>query len=241
MSWAFGASSVSRPGRPGRHPPSIAPGDGCSADSRRRAEVDTTHPPRVAPAGKGDFDHLAAAYVNAAEGPAEPEHLGDFGSPVVLELWTAQHYSPMHSHGQTTGIIYSLAGQIDVMAYGQLAWEAEKVGLVTLTPGQCAWLDGDRFAVHKVFCPMDGGPKPVGPNNLLNDSSNYAASFHVYLNPDDLPRVAAAAAPKLDTRDIFDYIDEINPHREKKFKTYSDISWRILRQVLAKYAAKIGM
>jgi hypothetical protein len=222
---------------------SIAPGDGLLRRILElKAGADKTHPPyiRVACTGVGDYDHLAREY--GYEVGEEPEHTGDFGSPVVLELWPAQHYSPMHSHGQTTGIIYSLVGQIDVMAYGSLEWEAEKVGLLTLTPGQCAWLDGDRFAVHKVYCPMEGGAKPVGPGNLLNDSSNYAATFHVYLNRDELPLVGAAAMPepKPDTRDTFYYINE-EKHDEGKFETYSDISWRVLRKVLADYAAKIGM
>jgi len=90
---------------------------------------------------------------------------------------------------------------------------------------------------------MDGGPRPVGPDNLLNDSSNYAATFHVYLNQDELPLVRAARRPqpKPDTRDIFEFIDEKPPHELKKFDTYSDISWRVLRRVMADYAAKIGM
>jgi len=224
---------------------SIAPGDGLLRRILElKARADDSHPPyiRVACTGNGDYDRLAAEYGYKVEPEPEPKHEGDFGSPVVLELWPAQHYSPMHSHGDTTGIIYSLFGQIDVMAYGMpLAWEAEKVALVTMTPGQCAWLDGERFAVHKVFCPMDGGPKPVGPGNLLNDSSNYAATFHVYLNPDELPLVRAAQEPKPDTRDIFEYIDEKPPHELKKFDTYSDVSWRVLRRVMADYAAKIGM
>ena len=78
-----------------------------------------------------------------------------------------------------------LAGQIDVMAYGELRWDAETLGLVTLTPGQCAWLAGEQFGVHKVYCPMDGESKAVGLGNLLNETSDYAATFHVYLNENE--------------------------------------------------------
>ena len=172
---------------------------------------------------------------------AEDIHAGDFGSPVVLEIWPAQHYSPMHLHGRTTGIVYALTGQIDVMAYAGLDWDAEKVGLLTLTPGQCAWLDGESFAVHKVYCPMDGGDEPVGPDNLLNDSSNYAATFHVYLNQDELPLLTAPREPEENTRELFTFIDEKPPHGVVEFPTYSDLSWYILRKVMADYAAKIGM
>ena len=223
---------------------SIAPGDGLL---RRilveKARADDSHPPyvRVACTGKGDYDHLAAEYGYEVDEAAEVTHEGDFGSPVVLEIWPAQHYSPMHSHGRTTGIIYSLTGQIDVMGYAGLDWNAEKVGLLTLTPGQCAWLDGERFAVHKVHCPMDGGAEPVGPGNLLNDSSNYAATFHVYLNQSELPLVSAALEPEPDTRDVFTFVDEKPPREQMPFTTYSDLSWQVLRKVMADYAAKIGM
>lgn len=209
----------------------------------KKAEGDKTHPPyiRVACTGKGDYDDEAREKFGYRGGSGD-EHKGDYGSPVVLEIWPAQHYSPMHSHGDTTGIIYCLYGQLDVMAYGSLEWNAEKVGLLTLTPGQCAWLAGDRFAVHKVYCPTDGGAKPVGPDNLLNDSSNFGASFHVYLNEAELPLVRATAeAPEPHTRDIFNYVDEAPPHEVKEFATYSDISWSVLRWLLADHAAKAGL
>lgn len=142
----------------------------------------TIHPPyiRVACTGKGDYDDLAGEY-----GYQVAQHPGDAGPPVVLEIWPARHYSPMHSHGGTAGIIYCLAGQIDVMVYGGLGWDADRLGLLTLTPGQCAWLAGDQFSVHKVHSPMDGGSKAVGPNNLLNETDDFAATFHVYLNEDE--------------------------------------------------------
>ncbi len=223
---------------------SIAPGNGLLREIlKKKAEADDSHPPyiRVACTGRGDYDDLAAERYGYDAGGEEDIHEGEFGSPVVLEIWPAQHYSPMHSHGDTTGIIYCLAGQIDVMAYAALDWRADKVGLVTLTPGQCAWLDGERFAVHKVYCPMDGGHRAVGPGNLLNDSSNYAATFHVYLNQSELPLVSAAPEPESRTRDMFTFVNEKEPHRTEQFTTYSDLSWRILRRVMAEYAAKIGM
>ena len=223
---------------------SIAPGGGLLREIlKKKAEKDDSHPPyiRVACTGRGDYDDMAAARFGYDLSDDEDIHKGEFGSPVVLEIWPAQHYSPMHSHGNTTGIIYCLTGQIDVMAYGSLDWDAEKVGLLTLTPGQCAWLDGERFAVHKVYCPMDGGGKPVGAASLLNDSSNYAATFHVYLNQSELPLVSAAPEPEPDTRDQFTFVDEKPPHGIIPFPTYSDLSWRILRRVMAEHAAKIGM
>lgn len=117
------------------------------------------------------------------------------------------------------------------MAYGDLRWDAPKLGLLTLTPGQCAWLAGDQFSVHKVYCPMDGGSKPVGPDNLLNETSDYAATFHVYLNEDEtIPDKYVPAKPG--TREVFSYVHE-KTHKIKPFTTHSDLSWHILRRVLA--------
>ena len=127
----------------------------------------------------------------------------------------AQHYSPMHSHGETTGIIHCLDGQLDVMSYSHLDWNAEKRGLVTLTPGQCAWLTKETYAVHKVYCPMDGDPES---SPLLNDTGDFAASFHVYLNENELALDAYEAAPL--SRDKFHFIHELT-HEEDVFDTYS--------------------
>ncbi|GAA5149831.1 hypothetical protein GCM10023321_14270 [Pseudonocardia eucalypti] len=191
---------------------------------------DDSHPPyiRVACTGKGKYDSMARKHYGLLP---DGDH-ADAGSPAVLEIWPAQHYSPMHSHGGTTGIIYCLTGQIDVMAYEELRWGATELGLLTLTPGQCAWLAADKFGVHKVYCPMDGGSKPVGPWNLLNETSDYAATFHVYLNEEEtVPDTYVPA--ELGTRDVFEYVHEIE-HDRRKFATYSDLSWHVLRRVLAK-------
>ena len=189
-----------------------------------KSAKDPSHPAyvRVACTGTGDYDHLSAY---AADVAADPEHFGDFGSPVVLEIWPGQHYSPIHSHGSTTGIIYCLTGQIDVMLYESLAWDAKKVALLTLSPGECAWLSESHFPVHKVFCPMSKG--------------SFAATFHVYLNRDELPLLKAE--PKPGTRDQFEFVDESAPHKLLAFPTYSDLSWRILRRELAELAANAGL
>ena len=68
---------------------------------------------------------------------------------------------------------------------------------------------------------------------------NFAATFHVYLNRDELPLLKAT--PKPDTRDQFEFVEEIEPHEKKVFATYSDLSWGILRKEMANYAAKIGL
>lgn len=189
-------------------------------------DADKSHPPyiRVACTGIGKYDKqvLESAPQLYASFPEDQT----FGSPAVLEIWPGQHYSPIHSHGETTGIIYALTGQIDAMLYEELKWPAKNVGLVTLTPGQAAWLTDDRFAVHKVFCPMPKG--------------QFGATFHVYLNRDELHRGMFELVPQPGTRDIFRYIDE-ETHEIKEFETDSDVSWRVLRQELARIASSLRM
>ncbi len=189
---------------------------------------DSSHPPyiRVACTGRGHYDHLATKHGHL-DSIEDPE--GEIGSPVVLEIWPAQHYSPIHSHGHTSGIVFCLAGQLDVMVYDRLNWNATKLGLLTLTPGQCAWLTKDTYAVHRVYCPMNGGDGTTGPG-YMNSTAEFGASFHVYLNPDDSS--VQRDDGESHNRNAFDYIHE-NTKDHKKFKTQSDLSWSVLRRVLA--------
>lgn len=53
-----------------------------------------------------------------------------------------------------TGIIYCLIGKLDVMLYDRLDWDSNKLGLLTLNEGDCAWLNEQHFPVHKVYSPM---------------------------------------------------------------------------------------
>ena len=55
--------------------------------------------------------------------------------------------------------------------------------------------------MHRVYCPKDGGSKPVGPDNLLNETTDYGATFHVYLNEEAIPDTYTPA--ELGGRDVF--------------------------------------
>ncbi|MEC7119888.1 MAG: hypothetical protein VXW65_08315 [Pseudomonadota bacterium] len=191
-----------------------------------KAQKDPSHPPyiRVACTGKGDYDDWIISNNPELHHESNSQHAGDYGSPVVLEIWPAGHYSPIHSHGSTTGIVYCLTGQIELMAYADLAWDAEKLALVTLTTGQCAWLNDQNFAVHKVYCPMPEG--------------NFAATFHVYLNQSELPLLKASGQSH--TRDAFDFVEEDAPHDLSQFETYSDLSWTLLRREMSRIAAQMS-
>ncbi|SEM24705.1 hypothetical protein [Halomonas caseinilytica] len=204
-----------------------------------KAKADPSHPPyiRVACTGKSQYDYLAEADGHTQKPPHKDK--GDVGSPVVLEIWPAQHYSPIHSHGETTGIVFCLAGQLDVMLYDSLDWNAKKLGLTTLNPGQCAWLSKDTYPVHRVYCPLNGGESKTGPR-FMNSTEEFGASFHVYLNEDETPMMPHDHEEHHDdnekkishTRNAFNYIKEEDKKKDK-FKTHSDLSWSVLRRVLA--------
>ncbi|WP_369179628.1 hypothetical protein [Streptomyces mutabilis] len=115
------------------------------------------------------------------------------------------------------------------MVHEHLDWNARELGLITLTPGQRAWLSRDNYAVHRVYCPMDDGGGSTGPG-YMNASADFGASFHVYLNPEE----TGVEDDDGDSysRDAFNYTDEESKKRSA-FATESDLSWSILRRVLA--------
>lgn len=189
----------------------------------KKWEDDKSHPPyiRVAITGAGDFDDMVVSefYYLKAPPDMDADHKGDYGQATILEIWPGGHYSPIHSHGDTTGILLGMVGVLDIVNYAELDWDAEKLGMLSLTPGKVCWLSGPSFAVHKVNCPLPPG--------------QFGASFHVYINKDELPVLMARGYIPSDSRDEFDYVYELEPHDLRKFKTYSDLSWPVLRQELA--------
>lgn len=193
---------------------------------RAKAKLDKTHPPyiRVGMAGKGAFD----------DNPDKEDtgHAG-FGSLGVLELWPSGHYSPIHSHGGTSGILLGLTGELSIMLYEKLEWESARDGLITLRQDQFAWLDPTHFPIHKVACAMD-------------EEKTFGASFHVYLNDGEIVKLHEAFRQlqggvkpnkELESRDEFAYVDEETHKADGKFKTYSDLSWKVLRAELARITA----
>lgn len=116
-------------------------------------------------------------------------------APCVLEIWPGQHYSFLHEHSDSTGIVFALAGRVDAMVYKSLEWNAEKLGLISVDRGNAAWLNKDCFQVHRLYCPL---PR-----------DEYAATFHIYSHCKD---------------EYFRYIDE-KTHKIELFETKSDINW----------------
>lgn len=125
-------------------------------------------------------------------------------APCILEIWPGQHYSFIHEHSDSTGIVFGLAGRVDAMVYKSLAWDAEKLALISIDRGNAAWLDKEYFQVHRLFCPL---PR-----------DEYGATFHIYNHCKD---------------EYFRYVDE-KTHEIELFETKSDINWFDLVEQLEK-------
>lgn len=153
--------------------------------------------------GKGDdFPEMAYVRVDCYSKAIQ--------TPCVLEIWPGGHYSFMHEHSNSSGIVFGLAGRVDAMVYEKLDWNAKKLGLVSIDRGQAAWLNRSTFQVHKLFCPLP--------------PDEYAATFHIYTGCDD---------------DIFRYVHEKPPYQVADFVTKSDISWFDLVRVLEQETPRV--
>ncbi|UJR17784.1 hypothetical protein I4U23_004683 [Adineta vaga] len=73
------------------------------------------------------------------------------GVPYVLEIWSSGHYSPIHRHANTYGIIRVLYGEINVKLYRTLDLkETEPIRETTLYENQVTWLSPGLNQIHKL-------------------------------------------------------------------------------------------
>jgi len=69
----------------------------------------------------------------------------------VLEIWPSGHYSPIHAHANTYGIIKVLHGEINVKLYRALNVERKRpFQEVTLYKDQVTWLTPGLNQIHKL-------------------------------------------------------------------------------------------
>ncbi|CAF3448374.1 unnamed protein product [Rotaria socialis] len=73
------------------------------------------------------------------------------GVPYVLEIWPSGHYSPIHSHANTYGIIRVLYGNINVKLYRTLNLKKTKpIHETEIFEGQVTWLSPGLNQIHKL-------------------------------------------------------------------------------------------
>ena len=117
-------------------------------------------------------------------------------SPCLLEIWPGGHYSPVHEHASSTGLMRGVFGRVDIMLYESLAPSPREIALMSVTAERCSWMSPGHFQAHKVYCPMD--------------THDFAATFHIYTETQS---------------NVFKYREEKEPFGIAEFVTESDISW----------------
>ena len=76
------------------------------------------------------------------------------GVPYVLEIWPANHFSPIHTHANTYGIIRVLHGEVKVKLYPTLNLKQTKpFHETTLYENQITWLSPGLNQIHQLFNP----------------------------------------------------------------------------------------
>lgn len=95
--------------------------------------------------GKEDFD---GTYLRITLG----HDLGDSpGPPYVLEIWPAQHYSPIHDHGNSFAVIKVLHGEINAYFYDSLNLSPRVLGPpARLKRGDITWISDTHYQVHQL-------------------------------------------------------------------------------------------
>jgi len=78
------------------------------------------------------------------------------GVPYVLEIWPPHHYSPIHKHSDSHGLIRVLYGKLSVKLYASLNIHHQDYFIESLLePGNVTWLSPGLNQIHKVLNPTD--------------------------------------------------------------------------------------
>ncbi|MHB8465055.1 MAG: cupin domain-containing protein [Acidimicrobiales bacterium] len=106
-------------------------------------------------AKESEFGDPAETYLRVTIGPNE----GDSpGSPYVVEIWPAGHYSPIHDHGKACAIIKVLHGLIQVELFPELSPEiTEPFAVAMFEPGDVTYLTPQLYQVHRLQNPAGQG------------------------------------------------------------------------------------
>jgi uncharacterized cupin superfamily protein len=71
------------------------------------------------------------------------------GIPYVMEIWPVNHYSPVHSHGDSDAIIHVLRGKISVSLYPSLQ-SPTPFGITEFKKGDITWISPSLNQTHKL-------------------------------------------------------------------------------------------
>ncbi|RIA80263.1 hypothetical protein C1645_810519 [Glomus cerebriforme] len=139
------------------------------------------------------------------------------GVPYVLEIWPSGHYSPIHSHSNSFGIIKVLYNEIVARYFAKLnPNDQEWYNEVSFREGQITWISDKFYQTHQ----------------LLNRTRKMCATIQCYQYGDK----------NHEHYEFFDYIDNNNikqftPNTDWSF---SEFKWLIKKEwIRFKYLSKI--
>lgn len=116
------------------------------------------------------------------------------GQPYVLEIWPKEHFSPIHNHGNTVGIIKLLDGSLISEYFNPLTetnnMYQEPVKTTSLHAGQITWLTPTMYQTHRLTnLNSTRAAISIQAYSHLNDFDNHEESFNYILpNSGDLKR-----------------------------------------------------
>jgi len=71
------------------------------------------------------------------------------GIPYVMEIWPVNHYSPIHSHGNSEAIIHVLRGKINVGLYASLQ-SPTPFAITEFEKGDITWINDSLNQTHRL-------------------------------------------------------------------------------------------
>lgn len=74
------------------------------------------------------------------------------GIPYVLEIWPSGHFSPIHNHGNSNGIIKVLFGSVNISIYNKHreSHDAMPIMKFNARAGDVTWINRNWFQTHQV-------------------------------------------------------------------------------------------
>ena len=156
----------------------------------------------------GEFgaDNLQQTYirislnVNKADSP---------GTPLILELWSGQHYSPIHQHSNCNAVIKILHGSLTLKTFRSLCDTKEPLDNLHLSKNQITWLDSKHYQTHQLV------------NHNVHGNMCATLNYYMYDHDDNTHY------------EYFDYKDdksEIQQFEPKSDFTFSEFKLKILEE-----------
>ena len=129
------------------------------------------------------------------------------GIPYVMEIWPVGHYSPIHSHADSSAVIRVLYGAIHVSLYPFLCTEKDGVqpfGKADFSTGDITWLSPTLNQTHK----------------LQNTGSQTCVTIQCYMYEDENKK----------HYDFFDFLDESGD--KQKYLPDSDMDFIEFKELM---------